>query len=92
MQRHRGLLDSIFLSCSFTRTAIASGPHRAQGPRRPGWRDTPDGVTAGETTKNPENDLVGVDSRKDGLVDLLEALANPCWEACRLWRWQRGGA
>ncbi len=42
------------------------------------------GVTTGGTTKNSDDDLVGVGSHKGPLVDLLEALANPCHEVQRL--------
>lgn len=44
------------------------------------------GVIIGETMKNPDDDLVGVGPSKDGLVDLLAALANPCYEVRRLLR------
>jgi len=42
------------------------------------------GVTTGGTTKNSDDDLVGVGSYKGPLVDLLEALANLCHEVQRL--------
>jgi len=64
------------------RTPSGTPPAPRGGLGRPGR--TLAGVTAGETTKNPNNDLVGVGSHKRLLVDLLEALANPCHEVQRL--------
>ncbi|MDQ4031142.1 MAG: hypothetical protein M3332_02270 [Actinomycetota bacterium] len=60
---------------------VSEVPGHLPTPRTPG--EMP-GVTAGRTTKNPDDDLVGGGSHKGPLVDLLEALANPCHEVQRL--------
>ena len=39
---------------------------------------------SGKRSTNSDGDLVGVGWHKDGLVDLLEALANPRYEVRRL--------